>query len=304
MKSNPFFLFIILFFIIFFSACSSAPKRPVEVRADRDMALSQLNLANQSANRGRFEEALGLLEEARRLAVSTDDPALRIKTTISRGDFLFSLGRYTEAFREWESAASEADSKQAVLASLARIHSIRGQLIYSELGLSEESLNENENNEGKKITLSSVDELRAQLGKEMAAVSSDALSNATAYVTLGLTEKQAQRWAEAETAIKRALDIHEKNVYLEDAAYDWFLIASVRSVAGNYDAAIEALRTAINFDRRAENGYGLASSWQAMGEVYLKAGRAEESRAALSRAAEIYRAIGLNDKAEAITGKL
>ena len=301
MKTKKLTLAVIFFaFIAYFSACSSAPSRPAEIRTDRDMALGQLNLANKSANRGRFEEALSLLEEARRLAVSADDPGLRIKTSISRGDFLFSLGRYAESFSEWKSAAAEADvSRQAVLASLARIHSIRGELILSEQGLPEA----NANNESEKITLSSAEELKARLTKEMSVVSSDPLSNAAAYVTLGLAEKQAKRWAEAESAIKKALDIHEKNVYLEDAAYDWFLIASVRSVAGNYDAALEALKTAINFDRRAENGYGLASSWQAMGEVYLKAGRGEESRAAFSRAVEIYRAIGLGERAELIAGK-
>jgi hypothetical protein len=58
--------------------------------------------------------------------------------------------------------------------------------------------------------------------------------------------------------------------------------------------------TAINFDRRAENGFGLASSWQAMGDVYQKAGRTQESLDAWSRAAEIYRALGLDNKAESL----
>jgi hypothetical protein len=61
---------------------------------------------------------------------------------------------------------------------------------------------------------------------------------------------------------------------------------------------------AISFDRRAENGFGLASSWQAMGEVYQKAGRDEESSSARSRAAEIFRAIGLDDKAEQLERQL
>ena len=47
---------------------------------------------------------------------------------------------------------------------------------------------------------------------------------------------------EAEAAVKKALDIHQKESYLGEAAYDWYLIASVRSTAGNYDAALEALK--------------------------------------------------------------
>ena len=50
-------LFIILY-LLFFSACSSAPKKPAEIFTERNVAASQLNLANQTANRGRYEEAL------------------------------------------------------------------------------------------------------------------------------------------------------------------------------------------------------------------------------------------------------
>jgi len=60
---------------------------------------------------------------------------------------------------------------------------------------------------------------------------------------------------------------------------------------------------AIRFDRRAENGFGLASSWQAMGDVLSKAGRSSEAQAAWRRAADIYRAIGLNNLAENVEGK-
>jgi tetratricopeptide (TPR) repeat protein len=132
----------------------------------------------------------------------------------------------------------------------------------------------------------------------MTAVRQDDNATAVGNITLGFAEKQMGRWAEAESAVRRALSFHESGLFLEEAAYDWFLIASIRSMAGNYNASLEALDAAIGFDRRAENGFGLASSWQARGDVLSKAGRAAEAAAAWSRAAEIYRAIGLNDFAE------
>jgi len=288
-------IYILGFFLVFsvFLGCSSAPSRPSDIFTDRDMALKQLNLATYTANRGRFQDALLILEEARRLAVSADDPALRIKTSLSRGNFLFSLGRQTHAFFQWEIAAREAEaSGEAVLAALARIYTIRARLIMLE------------SNESLPGVSSTVEELRAAIDKEMTAVRSDNIATAAAYITLGLAEKQSGRWAEAESAMRRALDIHERNRFLEDAAYDWFLIASIRSVAGNYDGALDALRTAIAFDRRTENGYGLASSWQAIADVNLKAGRPNESRAALRRAAEIYRAIGLMETASELESRL
>ena len=271
------------------SGCSSAPKKPTEISSARIVAANQLNLANQTANQGRYEEALLILTEARRGALSTDDPELRIKTSMSRGNILFSLGRHEEAFAEWENASAEGDaSGQRVLASLSRIYSIRGELVLLANGMYANGMYANDKE-------AAAEELKSRVNKEMALVKSDSLSTAASYVTLGLAEKQLERFPQAESAIKNALSIHEKNLSLEDAAYDWFLIASVRSVAGNYEPALEALRAAIGFDRRAENGFGLASSWQAMGEVYAKAGKAEEAKSAYSRAAEIFRAIGLEE---------
>jgi len=279
------FFFSIVFSIVVFSGCSSAPKKATEVFTDRNTAIKQLNLANTTANRGRYEEALSILEEARKLALSTDDPPLRLKTSISRGNFLFALGLNPEAFAEWESASNEGDSSgQPVLAALARIYSIRAKIVLLDADAG----------------AANAQELKDQLNREMTAVRSDNNATAVGNVTLGFAEKQMGRWADAESAVRKALSYHENELLLEDAAYDWFLIASIRSMAGNYDASLTALRTAISFDRRAENGFGLASSWQAMGDVFSKAGRGSEAASAWRRSADIYRAIGLNDLAEKV----
>jgi tetratricopeptide (TPR) repeat protein len=245
-------------------------------------------LANLTANRGRYEEALVILGGARNLALSTDDPPLRLKTSMSRGNFLFALGRHEEAFAEWESAAVEGDaSGEPVLAALTRIYSIRAKIVLLDT----------------ETGTANAQELKEQLNREMTAVKSDDNATAVGNITLGLAEKQMGRWADAESAVKKALSYHEGGLFLEEAAYDWFLIASIRSMAGNYNTSLEALESAISFDRRAENGFGLASSWQAKGDVLKKAGRDGEAQAAWQRAAEIYRAIGLDTLAENVEGK-
>ena len=292
-------LFYLLFFIFsFFSACSSAPAKVTEIYSTRNTAANQLNLANQTASHGRYEDALVILEEARRLAISTDDPSLRIKTLISRGNILFALGRREDAFLDWEDAVSEAEaSRQGILASQARIYMIRSSIVMlaDENSTSLNSANTNAN---------TIEEYKANLSREMAAVRTDPYSTAAGNVTLGMAEKELGNWAEAENAVRRALAFHERDLNLEETAYDWFLIASIRSMAGNYETALEALESAISFDRRAENGFGLASSWQAMGDVLLKAGRVEESRSAWRRAADIYAAIDFKDLAAKLENQL
>ena len=275
--------------VLALSGCSTAPRRQQEVFVIRNTAANQLNLANRVFAQGQFDDALIILEDAWRLAVSADDPPLRINIAISRANVFFSLGRYAEAFSEWENAAGEGEISQLpLLAARARIYAARAEL----------TLLSGDFPAGAAEADARAQELRGQLVREVALVRSEPLALAAGYLALGMAEKHLRRWAEAESAAMQSLRIYERARALEDAAYAWFIIASIRSLSGNYDAALQALRAAIDFDRRAENGFGLASSWHAMGDVYRNAGRAEQSRAAHRRAADIYRAIGLNSRAE------
>jgi tetratricopeptide (TPR) repeat protein len=282
-------LFIII--LLLFS-CSSVPKRPVENLTNRNMAASQLDLANSTGNQGRYSDALLILEDARRLALSADDPALIIKIAISRGNFLFSQGRLDEAFETWEEARLEGEAAgDRNLMALVSLAVLRGRLV---LLLSDNSGGVNQAEVGEIITLA-----RNELAGKI-----EDLGQASAWIVIGMGEKELGRYSEAENSITKALDIHESTRYLEEAAYDWYLIASIRSVAGNYEGALVALNAAVGFDRRAENGFGLASDWQAMGNVYIKAGNRESAAAVYRRAADIYRAIDLADLAAAVEAKI
>jgi tetratricopeptide (TPR) repeat protein len=132
----------------------------------------------------------------------------------------------------------------------------------------------------------------------LARIKNDALGEALGWTVIGLAEKELRRFAEAENALKKALAIHVGGNYLEQAAIDWYLIASVHSVAGNYDAALDALEQALAYDRRSENSYGLGKDWLARGDVLSKAGRRSEATAAWHRAGEIFNSAALPAEAE------
>jgi len=269
---------LIILSIIIFGSCSSAPKRPAEVFTIQSMVETNITKANKAADQGNFTEALALLNEAWRLAVTTDRPSLRIRVSLARANCLYATGQITEAERLWVNAEQEAiAANEPMLASVTRIYRARSMLLSGKMNPADVL----------SLVISEHDKLK-----------NDRLFTALNWTVRGLAEKELGRFEAAERSVKNALAIHEKDRYLEQAAYDWFLIASIRSQAGNHRASLEALRTSISFDRRAENGYGLASSWQAMGDVYQKAGRPDESLAAYRRAAEIFRAIGLFEQAE------
>jgi tetratricopeptide (TPR) repeat protein len=254
----------------------------VEVFSLRNMASSRLDLANREADRGNYQYALDLLGEARKLAVRSDDPSLRIRTALSGGNILFFLDRREEAETSLREALAEAEELgDAELAAISRIYLERVRLLPAI------------SNPSASGTAGTAADVRSRVEAELGAVKSDKLAIALGWTVIGLAEKENRRYAEAENAIKRALGIHEPERYLEQAAYDWYLIASIRSVDGRYDAALDALFQALVLDRRAENSPGLALDWRALGDVYAKAGREHEAAAAYRRSEEILGASSL-----------
>ncbi|MDR1909129.1 MAG: hypothetical protein LBQ35_04375, partial [Spirochaetaceae bacterium] len=230
--------------MILFAACSTAPTRPTEVRALRNSAAAQLELLNREADRGNYEGALEIMNQTRPLALAADDPELLVRTGLSLGNILFFLGRVEESDRALAEARTlAAESGDGELAAIAAVYLERQRLL-KVLG-----------RDGGGTAA----EVRDRVRREAAAIKDDDLAAALAWTVAGLAEKELRRYAEAEAAFMEALKIHEKGPYLEQAAYDWYLIASARSVGGRYREALAALDQALSFDRRAENSRGLGS---------------------------------------------
>jgi tetratricopeptide (TPR) repeat protein len=274
----------ILFFIalgIVFSACSSAPKNPSDIFELRRRAELLLDQGNRQADRGSPGAALLLLDEAMQIAIAADDPGLRIRVGLSRGNVLFSLGLREESGDGWLEALTEAERiGNGELTAVSRIHFAWGRLLSSA---------------GQADTAQSV---RDDVNRDLAMVKSERLYIAFAWTVIGLAEKELGNYSGAEAAVRRSLEIHEKDVYLELAAYNWFLIASFRSLSGDFMGARQALESALTFDRRVENSWGLACDWRAFGDVYKKEGNMEAAHTAYLRAAEIFRAMGNEEAAE------
>ncbi|MDR3303295.1 MAG: hypothetical protein LBS86_02680 [Treponema sp.] len=273
-----------MLFMCLLAACSSAPKRPAEVFTVRNVAETQLDLANKEVERGNYEKALIMLDEVKRLAISVDSPDILVREALIRGNVRYYLGDEAEATQLWDGARFEAErAGETELAAMSRIYLERSKL-----------LNKSADAEAVRMAVS----------RELSVIKKNQLYVATGWVVIGLATKETGSYADAEVALKKALTIHQKGNYLEAAAEDWYLTASVRSVAGDAEGAVEALRQAIAFDRRAENSYGLAMDWRAMGDVQKKVFNVAEAASAYRRAIAIFRAMGLEQEALGVEQRL
>jgi tetratricopeptide (TPR) repeat protein len=271
----------VLFFTI---SCSTRPKNPTDDFSIRSLAEAALKLGITEADRNKYDAALQLLAECKRQSVLTDDPSLIIRSGLSLGNVLFALGREDEAFAEWETSVALAEElADRDLLSVSKIHLSRGSLL------------------SKRQSAQTVLE---EARMEAANIKSDNLYIAFSWNVRGLALREMRSFSDAEKAIQRSLDIHEKDKYILKAAYDWYLIASIRSLSGNTDGALQALNSAIAYDRRMENSWGLAADWRAMGDVYHKTGKIREANKAYKRAKDIFLAIGDEEKAEEIDKRM
>jgi len=279
-RASIYIFFTAVTVALFSVSCSTAPKDPGDVYNLRSHAEALLEAANKDAGRGNFENALLLLDECKRMAILADDCSLIIRSCLSRGNVLLTLGKTDEAFSEWEFAVGEAQRfGNAELLSVSKIFRARGNLI-----------------SGRADAQAVLDEA----DRESANIKKDPLYLAFSWQVKGLALRALGSYRQAEDAVKRSLEIHERDRYLENASYDWYTIASIRSLAGDTAGALSALDASIALDRRIENSWGLAASWRAKGDVYRRASRHDEADEAYRHALAIYLAMP-NEHEAAVT---
>ena len=260
-----------LFIMLVSVSCSTTPKNSGDVYTLRSDAEAMLEIVNKDAGRGNFENALIMIDECKQTAILTDDSSLIIRSCLSRGNVLLALGRTDEAFAEWEVAVGEAQRfGNAELLSVSKIFRARGNLVSG--------------GAGAQVVLDEVN-------RESLNIKNDLLYRAFSWQVRGLALRSLGKYSEAKDAVKNSLEIHERGRYLENASYDWYVIASICSLDNDTAGALAALDASMALDRRIENSWGLAASWRAKGDVYRKAGRNNEADEAYRRALAIYTAM-------------
>ena len=264
---------VAVFSTTLFFSCSSAPKAPPIVLETRNQAAQFVQLGAKALRDSAVASARTFYAEAYRLYTATDDAEGRIRA-------LDGLGRLPEADTAelWRNAARVADdSGDQKLVALA--------------GLLDAELK-----------LWSGDESDARKALVQARASAKILSDqpkdrSRALRVAAAAAKATLDYPTALALLDEAAGIDLKERAFVEYASDRYLAASIHSKAGNYAEARAALMDALDSDRRAENAAGIGGDYFALALVAEKSGDAATAAGYFARAADVFRAARLEEKA-------
>jgi tetratricopeptide (TPR) repeat protein len=255
------------------AGCSTAPKRPTEVVERKERAAQYAAAGNARYARADYRQALTLFRLALNENLAVDHLPGIAASYNSLGQTHLALGELEQAeryFREAQRLAEELSDPrlQARSASnLAEIRLARGQAA-----------------EAEQLLRSALTRLPAgDPGPEQAIL----LHN------LGAVLKARQRLPEALDCFQQALALNLRHERFEEAASNYFMIASLQSKQGDPGAAIASLQEALRCDRLMERSLGIAEDQAALGLLYRRLGREQEALEAYRRSLQVYQSLSL-----------
>jgi len=269
-----------------FSACSSSPKRAMQINTVYSACKSTLENANSAILGGNYDKAKAMLSQAQTQAISIDNYDLLISVNLAYVSLCLSMNPPdTEAAMDYLEAAcgfipfSAYNDHNKALCTMAKL---RIAIANNSVSLDFNGL------------LKELKEAQKELG-------SDPFNQAQCMSILGDLYRIKNDYANAEKAYTDAAKLFTSERYLSEIGITWYKIAQNRSLSGNKKGALEALNTAIYYDRCAENSMALGSDYYIKGVILLKgkatAKEREEAKAAFLHSAGIFDAIGNIDMA-------
>ena len=255
------------------TACSSAPKRSMQVSTVYSSASEMIESANACILSGEYDKAGYFLSAAENQAMSIDNYDLLTAAALARCTLNLSLNppqvetaqKYVDYAQGFVKNCADPKKQQAIVSlSQARVNVAQG--------------NHNVNLEGIKKDLKG-----------------DAYYEAQATQVEGDVFKLKKDYVQADKAYTAAAKAFTDNRYLSEIGICWYKAAQARSLAGNKDGALQAMEQAIYYDRAAENSLGLGTDYYAVGLILMKGSpsASEKTRAkeAFIHSAEIFTAV-------------
>lgn len=273
-----------------FTAWAAAPKRPLEITAAADRAYVYFEAGNKSLTKGDLKQAGRDFEKAYAIAVSIDDASLLCRICLSAVSHKILLGNMEME----DNGGVFSGYSCSDLVSMARDFASRSenQLLTDVCSLYEASIILSAN----PVVAEDVQNLISSLKMKEKIFSREPYYLGFYYRTMGDLLKLLEKYQEAAKMYENAVSIHLKERYLYELGHDWYLCASVHSLAGNKKSALEAIEMALKYDRAAENTFAIASDYEAYGRILLKNLPSQEEKdsavKALNWASAIYESGG------------
>ena len=282
-KIKEIFILICAGFVL--SGCSSAPKRSMIVSNIYDSSISMLESANASILLGDYSKADLLLKDAYNSAMSIDNYDLLTSVLLARVSLDLSynppkVDLATESLEKAQVFAKYSDysEKQTALCILAEV---RIATTAASTGTQEQNYNS----------------LLSKLEENKPAVKGDPYNEAHFDSAAGDIYKLQNKYTEAEEAFLAATKSFTDNLYLSEIGINWYKVAQVRSLNNNKQGALEAIESAIYYDRLAENSIALATDYFAKGSILQKgnpsASEKEAADFAFQHSKDIYASVGI-----------
>lgn len=271
---------------LFFSGCSSAPKRAMVVNDVSSKANERYETANGELVAGQYDKAASHLTQAYNLALSVDSASLLCKICLSGIVYKIDIMELEARKNPQESTFLNASTDTILFnARTFAARSSSSDLLTKICSIYEIKLQLAKKGTDYDSYLNILEAIRGDIPKESYYLG-------YLYRTRADIQILKKDFASAEQSYIAAAEIHTKNRYLMEIGLDWYSVARCRSLAGNKEGAAQAIQQALKYDRDAENTSAIALDYYAFACILLKGEPSEkdraDARAACLWAAEIY----------------
>ena len=286
MKKNLIFA-ATLFSLLILTACSSGPKRQMSITTVKDSCKDSIESANSFILKGNYQQAESILEVARSQALSIDNYDLLLSVSLAHVSLFLSYNP-----PEIEKAKFYVDEAYGLVSDTAnkKESELLCAMAEARIMVAQNDVQANFN----KI-IDKIDDAKKIF-------KNNPYNHAQCDSILGDVYRLAGKYKEADKIYNEAAKLFTDQRYLSEIGITWYKIAQNHSQSGNQKGALEALSTAIYYDRLAENSMALGADYYIKAVILLKGNPAEKDRAeakkALQHSAEIYSAISMEELAE------
>lgn len=269
------------------AACSSGPKRQMFITTVQDNCKDSIESANSCILNGSYDQAEELLVKARLQAISIDNYDLLLSVSLTHVSLYLSYNP-----PEIEKAQQFINQAYSLTGNTKNTKESELLCAMSETRI---LIAQNQVKENFNSILDKMDDAKKVFKNQP-------YNHAQCDSILGDVYRLSGKYKEADKIYNEAAKLFTDNQYLSEIGITWYKIAQNHSQAGNSKAALEALNTAIYYDRCAENSMGLGADYYIKAVILLKGSPSEsaknEAKKSLQHSAEIYTSISKAELAE------